>query len=79
MRDASAKLGGAVVITGTTMTLAYTAMVVGKHYIEVTCTLSNGLSAIVYFVLTLTDCSDAKITSFYADNMDYSVYGKTMK
>ena len=60
------------------MIIPYADMVVGKHYIDLTCTLSNGLSAIVYFVLTLTDCSNAKITSFYIDNMDYLVYGKTL-
>ncbi len=78
MRDASGRLGSGVVLSATHMTLAYSDMVVGVHYVEVTCTLSNGASAITYFVLTFTTCSDAKITGFYVDNMDYFVFGSSM-
>lgn len=60
------------------MSISYTDMVAGKHYIEVTCTLSTGQSDIVYFILTLTQCGDAKITSFSVERMDYLVYSKTL-
>ena len=52
--DTSSKLGGPVVIAGEKMIIALSSMVAGKHYIDVTCTLSNGLSDITYFVITFT-------------------------